>query len=144
MTTPRQIELVQDSFALVLPVTALAAETFYQKLFILAPDTRPLFRSDMAEQGRKLFLTLATVVDGLDHIEDVLPVAADLAVRHVSYGVQPPHYDAVGTALIETMSALLGDRFDAETRAAWETAYALLAGEMLKAAETCAIQVVDA
>ncbi len=144
MTTLRQIELVQDSFALVLPVTAQAAAEFYRRLFIIAPDTKPLFHSDMEEQGRKLFLTLATVVDALDRLEDVLPVATDLAVRHVAYGAQIRHYDAVGTALIETLRALLGAHFDEETEAAWGCAYGLLSGAMIAAAEAVVAQPVQA
>ena len=144
MTTLRQIELVQDSFALVLPVTAQAAAEFYRRLFIIAPDTKPLFHSDMEEQGRKLFLTLATVVDALDRLEDVLPVATDLAVRHVTYGAKIRHYDAVGTALIETLRALLGAHFDEETEAAWGCAYGLLSGAMIAAAEAVVAQPVRA
>lgn len=57
MLSARQIDLVQDSFAAVVPITDAAAAEFYRRLFELAPDTRALFRNDMAEQGRKLFLT---------------------------------------------------------------------------------------
>lgn len=144
MTTLRQIELVQDSFALVLPVTAHAAAEFYRRLFTIAPDTQPLFRSDMEEQGRKLFLTLATVVDALDRLEDVLPVATDLAVRHVAYGARTRHYDAVGAALIGTLKALLGARFDAETETAWASAYGILSAAMIAAAEAAVAQPVQA
>jgi nitric oxide dioxygenase len=138
MTTPRQIELVQDSFALVLPVTALAADEFYRRLFIIAPETKPLFRGDMADQGKKLFLTLAAVVDALDRLEDILPVATSLAVRHVAYGVKVAHYEAVGLALVETLAAMLGSAFDAETEAAWLCAYGILSAVMIDAAEKAA------
>lgn len=66
MLNARQIDLVQDSFAAVVPITDSTAAEFYRRLFELAPDTKPLFRGDMTQQGRKLFLTLATVVDALD------------------------------------------------------------------------------
>lgn len=134
MTTARQIELVQDSFELVLPITRQAAEEFYRRLFLIAPHTRALFKHDMVEQGSKLFLTLAAVVDALDRLEDILPTASALAVRHVAYGVQPPDYAAVGVALIEMLVATLGHRFDAETEAAWISAYELLSGAMIQAA----------
>lgn len=134
MITARQIDLVQDSFALVIPVSADAAAEFYRRLFEAAPDTRPLFKNDMAEQGRKLFLTLATVVDALDRLDEVVPVARELAIRHVGYGVADRHYDVVGAALIETLRVGLGPRFDAETEAAWGTAYTILADTMVEAA----------
>jgi len=136
MVTPRQIDLVQRSFARVLPITADAARMFYDHLFALAPETRALFRADMADQGRKLFLTIAAVVDSLDRLDDVIPVAQALAVRHVGYGVRDGHYALVGAALIATLDATLGDAFDAETAAAWNEAYALLSGCMLAAARS--------
>lgn len=134
MITARQIALVQNSFACALPLTDAVAADFYARLFALAPDTRPLFRGDMAEQGRKLFLTLATVVDALDALHTVLPVAEALAVRHVGYGAQDRHYAAVGQALLGALGDTLGDRFDPATRAAWISAYALLSDHMRAAA----------
>lgn len=136
MMTPRQIDLVQDSFAQVLPITGEAAAYFYDCLFVLAPDTRTLFRWDMAEQGRKLFQTLALVVDALHEIDSVLPVASALAIRHVGYGVREEHYDAVGAALIDTLRHGLGDGFDDDTETAWGGAYGLLSRHMILAART--------
>jgi len=134
MVTVRQVELVQDSFALVLPLTARAAADFYARLFALAPETRALFGGDMDEQGRKLFQTLAMVVDSLHRIERILPVAHALAVRHVGYGVRDEHYAVVGTALLGTLRDALGARFDPDTEAAWAAAYAMLADQMMAAA----------
>ena len=134
MLTNRQIDLVQNSFAAVVPITEQAAAEFYRKLFELAPDTRPLFRRDMAEQGRKLFLTLATVVDALDRLDRIVPVARELAIRHVKYGAKEQHYSAVGSALIETLRVGLGPVFNGETEQAWVNAYAVLSDTMLAAA----------
>jgi len=134
MITARQIALVQNSFAAVLPVTDRIAAAFYERLFELAPEVRGLFRHDMAEQGRKLFLTLATVVDALDALDRVLPAAEALAVRHVGYGAQDRHYAAVGQALLDALAITLGPRFDDDTRAAWASAYALLSDHMRAAA----------
>ena len=134
MLTNRQIDLVQDSFAAVVPITEQAAAEFYRRLFELAPDTRALFRGDMTEQGRKLFLTLAMVVDALDRLDTIVPVARELAFRHVAYGAKDRHYAAVGSALIETLRVGLGSAFDFETEQAWAGAYAILSATMLTAA----------
>lgn len=133
MLSAHQIDLVQDSFAAVVPITDAAAAEFYRRLFALAPDTKSLFRNDMAEQGRKLFLTLATVVDALDRLDTIVPVARELAIRHVAYGAKEPHYAAVGSALIETLRVGLGSRFDRDTEAAWVAAYTILSDTMLTA-----------
>jgi len=133
MLTSRQIDLVQDSFAEVVPITDAAAAEFYRRLFVIAPDTRTLFKHDMAEQGRKLFLTLATVVDALDRLDTIAPVARELAIRHVAYGARDAHYAAVGSALVETLRVGLGGTFDRETEAAWIAAYTILSDTMLMA-----------
>ena len=133
MLTSRQIDLVQDSFAEVVPITDAAAAEFYRRLFAIAPDTRTLFKHDMAEQGRKLFLTLATVVDALDRLDTIAPVARELAIRHVAYGARDAHYAAVGSALVETLRVGLGGTFDCETEAAWIAAYTILSDTMLMA-----------
>lgn len=134
MLSAHQIDLVQDSFAAVIPITDQAAAEFYRRLFALAPDAQPLFRHDMAEQGRKLFLTLATVVDALDRLDTIVPVARELAIRHVAYGAKERHYAAVGSALIETLRVGLGASFDHDTETAWRAAYAILSDTMMAAA----------
>lgn len=133
MLSQAQIDLVQDSFARVVPLTDETAAEFYRRLFALAPDARPLFTGSMQDQGRKLFLTLATVVDALDRLDTIVPVARELAIRHVRYGAQPAHYASVGTALFDTLRHGLGTAFDAPTEAAWGAAYAILSDTMLDA-----------
>lgn len=136
--TPQQIDLVQDSFAAVLPMPDRVAAAFYARLFALAPDTRPLFRHDMGEQGRKLVMTLAAVVDGLDAPETVLPVARELAVRHVRYGALDRHYDAVGAALLATLADAHGQGWTPALEAAWGAAYRFVSDAMRDAARRAA------
>jgi hypothetical protein len=85
MMTPEQATLVQQTFALVVPVADEAAETFYRRLFDVAPAVKPLFHGDMAEQRRKLMVSLAVVVRGLSDLPSILPAASALAKRHVNY-----------------------------------------------------------
>jgi len=132
--TPEQITLVQNSWQRVLPLQATAAELFYGRLFEIAPDARPLFKRDIHVQGAMLMKTLDTVVGSLDRLDDVLPVAALLAQRHVGYGVRPEHYDSVGTALLWTLEQALGTQFTPTLRQAWATAYGALAAAMKGAA----------
>lgn len=131
--TPRQIELVQDSFAKVAPIAEQAAALFYARLFELAPSVRPLFKGDMPEQGRKLMAMLATVVNGLTRLDTIVPAAQKLAARHVAYGAKVEHYPVVGAALVDTLAKGLGDDFTPEVRAAWIEAYTLLSGVMVEA-----------
>ena len=132
--TPQQISLIQASWASVIPIQDTAAGLFYQRLFVLDPSVRPMFKGDMQEQGRKLMKMLGTVVNSLTRLDELVPVAQDMAKRHVGYGVQPAHYDTVGAALLWTLETGLGSAFTDDTRYAWATAYGTLAGVMKEAA----------
>ena len=132
--TPQQVEQIQASFAKVAPIADAAAALFYGRLFETAPETRALFRGDMAVQGQKLMAALATVVDGLGRIEAIAPAVRDLGKRHVAYGVRAEHYAVVGAALLWTLEQGLADDFTPELRAAWAAAYAALSEMMIAAA----------
>lgn len=132
--TPTQIQLVQKTWARVLPIQREAGNVFYDRLFVLDPDIRRLFKRDIAAQGAMLMAALNGVVLSLDRMERVLPMAQELAVRHVAWGVEARHYDTVGEALLWTLEQGLGDAFTLEVRDAWGTAYAALAEAMKTAA----------
>ncbi|GGF45885.1 hemoglobin [Azorhizobium oxalatiphilum] len=139
--TPSQVELVQSSFAKVVPIADTAAGLFYGRLFEIAPEVKPLFKGDIAEQGKKLMATLAVVVNGLTRLEAIVPAAQVLARRHVAYGVREEHYAPVGAALLWTLEQGLGPDFTPEVKAAWAEAYTLLSGVMIAAAEDAAVPV---
>lgn len=132
--TPQQIALVQKSWADVASIQDTAAGLFYLRLFTLDPDVKPLFKGDMREQGQKLMKMLGQVVNSLTRLDELVPVAQDLARRHVDYGVQPRHYDTVGAALLWTLEQGLGSKFTDEVKAAWASAYGTLAQAMKDAA----------
>jgi hemoglobin-like flavoprotein len=129
--TPDQVKAIQDSFGKVAPISDQAAALFYGRLFEIAPEVKPLFRGDMAEQGRKLMATLAVVVNGLGNLASILPAASALAKRHVDYGVKESHYEPVGSALLWTLERGLGDQWTPDLKAAWSSAYALLSQYMI-------------
>ena len=134
MLTPDQIDRVRASWSLVVPVAETVAARFYQRLFEVDPSLRALFgHTDPASQQRKLVQTLAVVVAGVDDLDRLLPAVEALGRRHAGYGVSASHYDTVGDALVWTLARGLGDAFDADTRAAWTAAYALLAQAMKEA-----------
>jgi hemoglobin-like flavoprotein len=128
------VALVQDSFKKVAPISDVAAELFYGRLFEVAPQVKPMFRGDMKEQGRKLIATLGVVVTGLTRLETVLPAASALAKQHVAYGVKAEHYPIVGGALLWTLEKGLGDAWTPELAAAWTAAYGTLSGYMISEA----------
>lgn len=132
--TPEQVTLVQQSFAKVVPIADQAAVIFYNRLFEVAPQVRPMFTGDMAEQQRKLMAMLSTVVTGLSRLETILPATSALATRHVGYGAQPAHYPVVGSALLWTLEKGLGEAWTPEVADAWTEAYGTLSGFMISEA----------
>jgi len=129
--TPTQVSLVQDSFAKVVPIVDQAAVIFYDRLFAIAPQVKPLFKGDMATQRRALMGTLGVVVNGLSNLPTVLPAASALAKKHVGYGVEASHYSAVGAALLWTLEKGLGEAWTPEVASAWTDAYGTLSNFMI-------------
>lgn len=128
--TPQQVELVQTSFKKVVPIAATAADLFYNRLFEIAPETRPLFPQDLTEQKGKLMSMLGTAVTNLHKLDTILPAVKDLGQRHKGYGVTAAHYAPVGAALLWTLEKGLGPDFTPEVKAAWTETYTALAGVM--------------
>ena len=132
--TPNQVALVQDSFKKVAPIAATAADLFYDRLFAIAPQFRPLFPLDLREQKTKLIAMLATVVANLHQLEKMMAQVEQLGRRHVTYGVTADHYAPVGEALLWTLEQGLGAEFTPSVKAAWTEAYLALSGAMKRAA----------
>ena len=132
--TPDQVKLVQQSFSQVAPISDQAATLFYDRLFEVAPQVKPMFPADMTEQRKKLMATLAVVVNGLSDLPSILPAASALAKRHVAYGAKPDHYPVVGAALLWTLEKGLGSAWTPEVANAWTSAYGTLSGFMISEA----------
>lgn len=132
----KTVSLVQESFEKVKPIAPAAAEIFYSKLFELDPTLRPLFPNGeeaMKTQGNKLMTMLAAAVAGLSNLDALVPVLQDLGKRHVSYNVEPSHYNTVGAALLSTLEAGLGEDFTPEVKSAWASVYGTMSTVMIEA-----------
>ncbi|MBX2856564.1 MAG: hemin receptor [Rhodobacteraceae bacterium] len=128
------VSLVQNSFKKVEPIAATAADIFYDRLFEIAPEVKPMFPAVMTNQKEKLMQTLGVAVQNLHQVETIVPVVQDLGRKHVSYGVQDAHYDKVGEALIFTLEKGLGDDFTPDVKSAWVETYTLVSMVMKEAA----------
>lgn len=128
--TDEQTQLVADSFESVKPIAATAAQLFYGRLFEQHPPLETLFRGDMVEQGRKLMATLALAVGAARNLDALRDPLTALASRHVGYGARPEHFEAVGDALLWTLSQGLGHRFTPQVKDAWTALYGEVVGVM--------------
>jgi hemoglobin-like flavoprotein len=132
--TPQQKELVQQTWAMVVPIADTAAELFYGRLFELEPSYRAMFKNDMTEQGKKLMKTINIAVTALDDVEPLIPVLKKMGADHVGYGVKERDYNVVGAALLWTLEKGLGDAFTDEVKNAWGAVYDVLASVMKQGA----------
>ena len=77
--TPRQQNLIKESFGMVAPIADQAAIIFYDRLFELDPSLRPLFaHTDMAAQRKNLMQTLTVVVKSIDKLDTIVPAVEAL------------------------------------------------------------------
>ena len=132
--TNLQIEMVKGSWS---SVTALdpifVGDIFYQKLFQLCPEVKPMFRENLPEQSKKLLHMLSYIISKLDRVDDIILEVKNLARRHVKYGVKRYHYESVGAALLFTLERGLDKYWTKDLAEAWTTCYTLLSSVMIDA-----------
>lgn len=130
--TPRQIRLVHESFQRLIPIIAEIGESFYAKLFEIAPETRELFSDAFGRQGNKAQV-ISEVVNR--HLRSLLsksvtnskvtisPAMRELGRRHAQYNITPAHFAKMKEALIWTLRHKLGENFPAEVEEVWCSAF---------------------
>ncbi len=126
------VQLLRESFALVVEREPALAQRFYEVLFERYPQARGLFgRKTLREQEQKLHDMLVAIVAHLDDSAWLVTELRALGAQHQGYGVTPEMYDWVGTALLETLSQAAGGEWSPEHGAAWGDAYSAIAGMMV-------------
>lgn len=129
--TPEQIQLVSEVVELVAQHPEFA-ETFYGRLFDVAPQTQSMF-GDMEAQQRKLVDELAAMVELLGNLGGLEQRAAELGDRHRGYGVKAAHYRVARTVMVDALGAVLGEQFTPARQDAWNRATMLIT-ELMQAA----------
>lgn len=129
--TPRQIQLLQESFAMLMPTTDKVIEQFYNLLFEIAPHYKQLFRNDMMAQRRMFIDTLSLTVYNIGkHPKETEAMLRLLGKRHLSYGVRTSDYFVCGMALFGTLERVLGENCTTEVKEAWTAAFLVIVGIM--------------
>ncbi|CAM9509806.1 unnamed protein product, partial [Choristocarpus tenellus] len=73
-------------------------DSFYERLFEVAPDAKDLFKGNMVRKSRALVKMISWLCN-LEATQDLVMTLEALADRHVGYGCLPNHYGAAGEAL---------------------------------------------
>ena len=133
--TEKQIILVKDTWNYVILRSQEAGESFYERLFVIAPHLKPLFKGNAKEQARKLMTMVTLIVTKLHKLDDIIQEVKYLAIRHIKYNVEDKHYAVVGEALLWTLESGLKEKWTQEVEEAWVTVYTILSEAMIKAAQ---------
>lgn len=110
-------------------------ERFYSLLFTNYPEI--LFRFKQVEQKN---LNLPNVlIDVIIYYEEyegestyLNEIVHGIALKHVSIGIQPEHYDGLGHCFLEAMQSVLEEKATMKVMYAWTKAYWKLADILMK------------
>lgn len=131
-----QVELIRNSLPQVRPLADQIAESFYARLFEIAPHLRKLFTGNMIRQGTMLMTSLELAVSSLDDPQSILPSVKALGERHLSYGVKAEYYPFAKEAYLWALEKQLGEEFTPALKEAWGIAFDALVETMISAADT--------
>ncbi|MBW7962464.1 globin family protein [Bradyrhizobium sp. BR 10261] len=133
MLTAEEIVGVRSSFDMIFANATDMTTAFYDRIFELAPEFRPMFPADMSVLKQDFISKLAVLVGSLDQATGLLSGADMLGRNHLRYGVKPEHYPVVGEALLWSLARGLGPHWTDELEQAWRKVYALIAQRMMGA-----------
>ena len=128
--TPEQVDLVQATFKQVVINAVEAGGRFYDHLFALAPELRPLFTNNIHHQGDKFLAALAILIFSLERHADGPPFINHLGLRHTHHGIPHAAYRFAEQALLQTLAEMLGPTFTPDVEQAWQKLFDCLTSAM--------------
>ncbi len=134
--SPAELALIESTGEVVRSDPDAFARAFYATLFDVAPEVRELFDDDLTTQRGKLVDEVAFFIAAAADLDRFVERARELGRRHVGYGVQRDHYDAVGVALVAAVRERTGDEWTSDHHRAWTKLYRLISDVMLDGARS--------
>ena len=130
--------LIHRSFALVEDCADEVAGHFFALVFLENPALRDMFPPMMNAQRDRLLTALVKVVHQCHEPLALVDYLQQLGRDHRKFGVRPEHYDTFGRCLIAAMKRFARPGWTPEMDTAWVTAFQLVAGTMISAAQDAA------
>jgi hemoglobin-like flavoprotein len=131
--TDDAIDRIRDCFSRLTGLTAVA-ETFYNRLFEVAPEVRRLFAPDMTRQRGHFEAALSLVLRNITMLDVLSPSLMALGAEHVGYGTRQEHYAVARDCLIYALRHHAGDAWSEQLERDWHEAIEAVMAPMLRGA----------
>ncbi|MFK7944762.1 MAG: globin domain-containing protein [Paracoccaceae bacterium] len=129
--TEQEIAHIRESMRWLQSEIERVAPKFYEDLFRRDPALRAMFREDLTDQGMRFMSAIRVITDHLDAPDDLEREVALLADGHAAMSINAAAYHTMEEALIDTLRAGLGARFNREMQLAWRGAFRQIGEAML-------------
>ncbi|CDR40615.1 CYFA0S05e02454g1_1 [Cyberlindnera fabianii] len=144
--TPTEIELVRTTWKEMISddlskdgatnhasiASSLFCIQFYSNLLAMEPELEKMFPS-IKHQAVSFSGVLATAIINLENLSTLDDYLSNLGKRHSRIlGIDPPHFELMGVALLKTFHDRFGINFSLELERCWARLYTYLANSILQ------------
>ena len=129
--TPTEIQIIRATFEAAARDSQEFAVAFRDRSVALDPLLRTQLPAMDRAQAVRIAEAMRLVIGGLDATASASAKAQAVALRHRWPGIQPYHYGTIGQALLDTLAVRLGEDFTDTARAAWASAFVLIAEALM-------------
>lgn len=137
--TPEQAQIIKATVPVLVEHGVTITTQFYNDMLNSHPELKNIFNNThqaTGHQPRALAGALYAYAANIDNLGVLSPAVELICHKHVSLYIRPEQYAIVGTYLIKTMKAVLGDAATPEILDAWGAAYWQLANIMIDREDT--------
>jgi nitric oxide dioxygenase len=132
--TPSQVQIIKATVPVLAEHGSTITTKFYADMLTAYPELKNVFNNThqaTGHQPRALAGALYAYAANIDNLGALSPAVELICHKHASLFIRPEQYDIVGTYLLSTMKAVLGDAATEEILDAWGAAYWQLANLMI-------------
>jgi nitric oxide dioxygenase len=132
---PYQILIVRNSWNQhVRPHTRILSRVLSMQLMLIEPALRGRVAGRDEDYGGRLLSLVGIGVNSLEKPHVLASVLRELGSQRSAIGTLTEHGAAVATALAQTLRIAAGEEYSRELMEAWDEAFALIVGTVLRAA----------
>jgi len=132
--TEASLGRISANYALLAERMPALAQAFYDRLFTVLPESRPMFKIDIALQSQHMAAALGLIVRNMRLLDALQQPLMDFGVQHARVGVRPEHYPIVCRAMVDTLAQGSGENWSPQLDADWSEALATVSRIMMQGA----------